>query len=84
MITRISNPTFQNKSTYQSATVTTGKTSYNVMQVTGEINYVSVLNNNSPFATLGREFASFAAAKAAYKSPMMQTILLMADVALNA
>lgn len=73
-------PVNKDGSTYKGVNLTSGKTHYHIMQVSGKLNYVNVLNKNNPYSLLGRQFESFEEAKNAYKSPLIQTMLLMAEV----
>ena len=66
-----------NGSVYNSLTITSGKTSYNFLKVTGSINYVNISNKNSPFKTMGKQFDSFDHAQTNYKNPKLCTKYLV-------
>jgi hypothetical protein len=69
----------ENSATYKALTITSAKTKYTFLKVTGKYNYVTVKNNNSPWRSLGKEFNSFDDAQMNYKNPKLKSMILVAD-----
>tara|TARA_R110002167_G_scaffold110087_2_gene280318 strand:- start:416 stop:664 length:249 start_codon:yes stop_codon:yes gene_type:complete len=66
-------------SIYSGLTITSDKTKYSFLKVSGVNNYVTIKNNNSPWKTLGKQFNSFDDAQTNYKNPKLKAMILMAD-----
>jgi hypothetical protein len=69
-------------SVYRYVTVESGKTVFGFMVRTIEsrIDYVSVAKlSSNPFMTAGARFESFDAAQERYKSPLVKTMILLAE-----
>ena len=79
MTTQKSNTTEANGSFYTSIIVESEKTSYTFTLVIGKHSYLNIVKNNSPYMTAGKNFDSFDAAKKAYKSPLVQLMMVMAE-----
>lgn len=72
-----------NESVYKFVTLTSGKSQYTFSIVTGKFNYVSVCKDGNPYGSIGKQFVSFDAAQEVYKSPMVKTMILLAQSLLN-
>lgn len=74
-----------NGSTYKTTTASAGGNTWSFLQVTGKINYISVLKTtNNPFRGAGKEFKTWGEVEAAYKSADMQIAIFSAKSILSA
>ena len=75
-----------NNSIYATIETKVSGNTWDVMKVSGAINYVMVTKKtNNPFGgRIGKQFANFELAAKHYKSPEMKTALMMCEIEFDA
>lgn len=69
---------------YKTIHIEEGKKKYAITERTGKYGYaITVRDMKSPHATLGKDFKSWDEAVSSYKSPLMKTMLLLAEEKLS-
>ncbi len=65
--------------TYSSITITSDKTKYTFMKVSGNHNYVMIQKLPNIWRTPGKQFKSFDDAQSTYKNAKLKSMILVAD-----
>lgn len=69
----------ENGTNYSSITITSDKTKYSFVKVSGKFNYVSILKLPNIWRTPGKHFKSFDQAQQSYKNAKLKSMILIAD-----